>query len=175
MRHDELQAWLTQHCGAIMYFMDYEATIESDESLSQTLDAWFNSDAWRASGHRFIHLGIDGRGGQFALWVAPESTPPYPVVLFGSEGEVVVLCANPQAWAQIIAHAPGVNDFEEPARVVPADDDDDPDEEAAEALERYRRAVNDHFGTYASLDDLTRGLDALNTRFLAWINAHLPA
>lgn len=175
MTLEELQAWLIEHLDDIASFMDYEASLDDEATLAATLDAWFDSEHWRSSDHRFIHLGIDGTGGQFAAWIAPGSAPPYPIVLFGSEGGAGVLCASPSDWAQILAHAPVIDDLGEPASVLPADDDDDLDEEAEEALESYRAAVENHFDAWPSLLELTEDLESLNEQFLEWVNDHRPS
>jgi hypothetical protein len=105
---EALRTWLVEHVHDIAACMDYEPTLDTDEELARTLGHWFGSTRWAASGHRFVHLGIDGTGGQFAAWIRPNAPAPYPVVLFGSEGGRGVLASSPLRWAQILAHAPGI-------------------------------------------------------------------
>ena len=69
MTPEELQEWLDKYFIEISIFMDYEASMDSEESLCSTLEYWFSDDSWKEGGHRFVHLGIDGRGSQFAALV----------------------------------------------------------------------------------------------------------
>jgi hypothetical protein len=71
MTAEELQAWLETHIYDIHAFMDYEPTIDSDDELMTTLGYWFRRDDWREAEYRFVHLGIDGMGSQFAAWIRP--------------------------------------------------------------------------------------------------------
>jgi len=175
----ELQDWLTEHIDRIVAFVDYEPTIESEEELAETFGYWFGSGRWAEAGHRFVHLGIDGTGGQFAVWLRKGAQAPHPVVLFGSEGGRGVLATTPARWAQILAHAPTIDDYEEPASLSaegnwmldPGESDPDEVEEARGLLAEYRAAVEARFGPLPALDELTAGLAELNAEFIAWIEA----
>jgi alkanesulfonate monooxygenase SsuD/methylene tetrahydromethanopterin reductase-like flavin-dependent oxidoreductase (luciferase family) len=171
MEAQDLQRWLEDHVQEIFQFMDYEATIESDEQLAVTLGYWLGDENWREqTDHRFVHLGIDGTGSQVAAWMRPEEDGPPPIVFFGSEGGVGVLTATPLNWALLIAHAPWLNEYPSdggPARAVALDDVDD---DGAEALADYRDAVTERFGELPSFDDLTSDIDDLNEAFEQWVS-----
>lgn len=174
----ELQAWLGTHLRDLVRFVDYEATID-DERLVDTLKSWFGGVRWHQSGHRFAHLGHDGRGGQFAVWVRPGAEAPHPVVLLGSEGGRGVLVGTPLAWAQVLAHGVSVQDFREPATMQAGgawalSDGADAEERdiARQALERYRSAVAAELGPLPSFEALTADLDALNAELGSFVDAH---
>jgi hypothetical protein len=174
----ELTALLEADVAGVMAFMDYEPTIESEEELASTLDAWTGSKKWRQTGHRFEHLGIDGTGGQFAAWHRPGAEGPPPVVLFDSEGGRGVLASSPARWAQVVAHAPAITFAQEPVRAVKREgelgqhrDDPESEEEARAALEAYRAAVEKKLGKLPPLKELTGDLEKLNKEFLAWVQA----
>ncbi len=173
-----LQAWLTAHIGDLMMFLDYEASID-DERLTDTLQSWFGGTRWHESGHRFIHLGQDGSGGQFAVWVRPGASAPHPVVVLGSEGGRGVLVGSPTAWAQVLAHGVSIDDYNEPAvlhagKAWSLSDGVGEDEraEAQEALATYRAAVETELGPLPPFEELTAGLDSVNDEFGAFVDAH---
>lgn len=200
MTPTDLQHWLTTHIDQIVRFLDYEPTIDTDEELADTLDAWLGGADWRGSGHRFVHLGIDGMGGQFAAWVRPEdagdekngeSGEP-PVVLFGSEGGRGVVARSPEAWAQIVAWAPFVDEYggdpgfgaeDGEATPIPLEAESswllkDPmspeeGEAAREALEEYRAALEERFGEMRPLEELAAGREALDAEFRTWVEKNV--
>ena len=182
MTPEELQEWLDNYLIEISMFMDYEPSIKTEESLRLTLEHWFADDAWKEGGHRFVHLGIDGRGSQFALWIRPGSEDEEPpVVYFGSEGGGGVIAASPKDWALAVAHAPGIDEYPSGGGQSVLDPDgnwkiadDDPGfaaerEENLAHLETYRSAVEERFGAIPDLDELTDGLDELRSEFAALV------
>ena len=178
----ELRAWLELHCMDVFAFMDYEPTLSSDDALAGTMDAWFGTDAWRATGHRFVDLGTEGSGSLFAAWIRPGAVEPFPVVLLGSEGGRGVLASSPARWAQLVAHAPLIDDCHEPASAVVRSDEelDEAFQRAAgrdprASLRAYRDACAARFGPLPTRDDLTGGLDALNGELLAWVAAQIAS
>lgn len=195
MTPTDLQGWLSDHIDHISRFMDYEATIDSEEALADTLDAWLGGEGWRGNGHRFVHLGIDGMGGQFAAWVRPDDVEDAgdgsgsgpPVVLFGSKGGRGVLARSPEAWAQIVAWAPfideyggdpsfGAEDGETAPIPLKAEGSwmlEDAEPETREALEAYRAAVEARFGELPPLEELAAGREALDAEFRAWVDANV--
>lgn len=173
-----LQAFLATHIGTLHTFLDYEASID-DDRLDDTLKAWFGGTRWHHSGHRFAHLGIDGRGGEFAVWIRPGAEAPHPVVVLGGEGGRGVLVASPAAWAQVLAHAVHIDDYADPAKMTAngsyalSDDAGECErEDAEEAVAKYRAAVTAELGPIPAFDTLTAGLDALNVEFGAFVDAH---
>lgn len=170
MTAEELQAWVDEHIDDIVCFMDYEPTIETDEDLAGTLRYWFDREDWN-DGQRFVHLGIDGMGSQFAAWVRPGSNET-PIVYFGSEGGRGVLVGSPRDWALALAYAPWIDEYptdDGPAGLTEGEVED----EAQEALESYRGALQARFGAVPSLEQLTSGLEDLNKEFLAWVESRL--
>ncbi len=172
-----LRTFLEEHAHTIFAFMDYEPTLESEQALARTLGFWFRDDGWAATGHRFVHLGIDGTGGQIAAWIRPGAEPPYPIVLFGSEGGRGVLAATPADWVRVIAHAPFIDDYVHPATATTysamLDENEHSPEQVARAqhhLDIYRDAVEDLLGALPPLEQLIDGLDELNREFSAWMN-----
>lgn len=180
----ELLSFFDTHDDALMGFLDFEPVGGGD--VDDTLDAWFDSPAWRDSGHRFTGLGMDGTGGLFLAWHDPEATPdsPVPIVHLGSEGERGVLTASPGAFAQALAHGPGIADGwnELPARLAAGtsmyldEDDVDADElaEAREALATWRLAVEARLGAVPPMDGLVAIPEALQARFFAVTAAWSP-
>ena len=184
MTGEELQRWLEEQGDTIASFMDYDPTIQTEEELEQTLQSWFDSERWDAGGHRFLHLGSDNTGGEFALWLRPdEPLEPPPVVYFGSEGGSGVLVASPQSWALALAYAPGVEELagqDDPAYIDVelgwmADPEEDPEwfEEAQGALQEYRAAAEERFDDIPSFASLTQGIEDLNADFLTWTTQRL--
>lgn len=177
MTNEELQKWLDEQFDEIFRFMEYEPSIDSEEQLATTLGYWFGNDEWKEGGHRFLHLGIDGAGGQFAIWLRPGFQDPHPVVYLGSEGGAGVVASSPENWALSIAHAPGLNEYPTaggPATLEPElnyllDEEGEEGEEAKEALARYRTAAEERFGAIPELSKLTGDLDELNQQFAAWM------
>lgn len=172
----DLRALLEEHAHTIFAFMDYEPTLATDDHLAATLGFWFGSPRWAETGHRFVHLGSDGTGGQIAAWIRPGAQPPHPVVLFGSEGGRGVLAASPADWARIVAHASFIDDYDTPASATPyrayLDEKQYSPEDVARArlhLDAYRAAVEDRFGSIPPLEELIDELEDLNAVFLAWV------
>jgi len=168
MNTAQLRSWLEKHIDDICSFMDYEPTLDSDEELRRTLGYWFDDQEVDLGGHRFVHLGIDGTGSQLAAWFRPGVDGPPPVVIFGSEGGTGVLVATPRDWAFALAHCPFFDTDEEPARLTVEDCEDE------QALGRYQRAVERKLGDLPGMDELTEGLEDLNTEFAAWLEPRLP-
>jgi len=179
MTVQELVAWLEAH-EEIYSFMDYETTIETEKELADTLGYWFGSKRWASDGDRFIHLGIDGTGSQFAMWLRPGHTEG-PVVFLGSEGGTGALASNCENWAKIIAHAPFIDEnADDGERIVSADGNYKLDFEnltseevleSKEALQTYQTAILEHFGTLPELDELTSGLEEIHAEFQAWVES----
>ncbi len=171
-----LRALLEQHTHTIFAFMDYEPTLRSERDLTATLGFWFRSSDLAHTGHRFVSLGSDGTGGQIAAWLRPGVPPPYPVVLFGSEGGLGVLAASPADWARVVAHAPFIDDYVEPARATSyaayLDESQNSPESVARAqwkLDSYRDAVEELLGPVPALEELIEGLEELNAEFRVWV------
>lgn len=178
MTAEDLQAWLEDQIDLIVAFMDYEPTIDSDDELAMTLGFWFDNENWNERGDHFIHLGIDGRGSQFAAWARPGDDGPPPIVYFGSEGGMGVLVREPLDWAMALAHAPGIDEHpaDGAARLDPdanwmldAEEDEDLVEEARSALARYQQLVQERLGSLSDLETVTADLDDLNAEFTAWV------
>jgi hypothetical protein len=188
MDTEALRGLLAEQVDSIFAFMDYEVVCD-DADLASTLDAWLGSARWKESGHRFVHLGIDGSGGQFAAWIRPGAEEPHPVVFFGSEGGRGVLAASPGAWAKMLASWITVNEYDysgpdeddsphdRPSTVSARGvyDHDDPDDiaRAKAALAGYRTAVEAKLGATPSLERLQEGASELNPEFLAWVEQHV--
>ena len=168
----DLREWLEGHIGDIFTFMDYEATLQGDDEFRDELhEYWFAGDGPEDRGYRFVHLGHDGSGGQFAAWIKPGS-PQIPVVFFGSEGGVGVMVSSLERWPAVLTHAPWISEeHDEPSSVtdVVSSALEDGDEEALEALERYRVAYTERFGPAPALSELLTGLGELNDEFRGWI------
>ncbi len=79
MTPEALGKWLSDNVDSIYSFMDYEPTLETEAELAETLGQWLGNKRWAKGGDRFVHLGIDGAGSQFAAWIRPNSTQ-IPVV-----------------------------------------------------------------------------------------------
>lgn len=174
----ELQDWVQEHVDSIATFMDYEATVDDEEEFYDTLRYWFDNESWN-DGQTFVHLGIDGTGSQFAVWIRPDAEPPHPVVFFGSEGSAGVLAASPEDFAMALAHGPGIDEYgSDYASFVEENymlTDDEPEfiEEAEAALAEYREAVVDRLKSYGALDEITSGLEGLNEEFDEWVQSRL--
>lgn len=178
MSPKELAQWLSQNADRIDAFMDYEIVIESEEELAATLEFWFEHSRWVATNHRFIPLGVDGTGSQFAAWIRPGNTQ-IPVVFFGSEGGAGVVAASCDLWAQTIAFAPAIDEYPEPgdARLSVEmnwkfDNDLVGDELADHAYamqSAYRVEVEERFGKLTSLEELMSGLEDIEAEFEQWL------
>ena len=171
MTPSDLQKFLDEHCDVITSFMDYEPFCESEEELATTLGYWFDKPDWNDGSQRFVHLGIDGTGSQFAAWVRPDAKET-PVVFFGSEGGRGVLTRSLEAWVKVLAFAPGIDEYPDDDAPACLDlemnwmkEEEDVDDEIA----AYREVVESKFGNVEPFDDLTAGLDDLNKAFKAWI------
>ena len=55
--------------------MSYEPPVEQGVQLDDWLDTYFGSRSWRATGHRFVHLGDDCEG-KLAGWFRPSLMCP---------------------------------------------------------------------------------------------------
>ncbi len=182
MTTDELRSWLKEHCDTIVMFMDYEPYLESEEELAETLGYWFDGSDWKTDGQRFVQLGADGTGSQFAAWIR-DGVAEIPVVIFGSEGGRGVVAKSCEDWAKIIAHAPSVDEYgdDDLAEIdvgfnfLLDEDENDPDElqEAKDALADYKQAVEARFGSLPAFEDLTTGLKPMSEEFGAWIDSVL--
>ncbi len=178
MTPEELGKWLSENLDEIYTFMDYEATIDSEKELAVTLGHWLGSDFWATTKHRFIHLGIDGAGSQFAAWIRPGETQ-IPVVFFGSEGGAGALATSCKNWAKTIAYAPAIEEYTEPGhrRLDPGqnwkiDGDEvgqDQADEAKAAQATYRAAVEKRLGKMPSLHQLMTDLDKVDAEFVQWV------
>ena len=181
MNVEQLRAWLEEHCNLIFSMMDYEPTLEDEDELADTLNYWFDTPAWRDTGHRFIHLGIDGTGSQLAAWVRPGHEPDEatPVVVFGSEGDRTVLAANPLDWAFMVAHAPafwepfdemdGLREDEEDEYYEDVGDEERP----SRHLARYREVVENTHGEVPSFEELRGRASVFQEAFATWMDGVL--
>lgn len=172
MALDEVQAFLELHADDLISFIDLEVAPHDEEELAHTLDAWFDDPSWRASGHRFVLLAMDGTGGLFCAWTDPDAPGRLPVVHLGSEGERGVLTPSPEAFVMALTRAPApLEDDAGDARLV-ADQgwqidagDVEGQAEGKRALERYARAVTQRFGPVVELAAATRVPAEVQRRF----------
>lgn len=67
----------------------------------ETLKGWFPEDP--ETYEQFIPFGRGACGDVYAVWVfGPASSEESPVVMFGSEGELPVLAANPKEFCRLL-------------------------------------------------------------------------
>ena len=178
MKIDDLKNWLTKHEDAIHTFMDYELSFNSEERLASTLGSWFGTEA--KTEIPFSHLGIDGRGSQFAAWKRDDGSTP--IVYFGSEGGAGVVANSPTDWALAIALGLDIEEYpnfetdapscliNEPAWKISDYDDefDDPDYNPNLMLEAYKTACIEKFGALKTYDEIVLNLGDINDAFTVW-------
>lgn len=181
MTLDELVAWLDTHVDDLMTFMDYEVTRRPEDVLLDNMKTYWLAagDDFNAAGHRFIHLGHDGTGGDVVAWLRCGTGAPV-IGFFGSEGGVGVFTTTPLRWAQVLAYGPGFDEYpgaemdgpavlERENWMLDADEVDAEDfADATAAQARYRAAVEDRFGPLPPFEDLVSGVEALGAELQAW-------
>lgn len=176
MNGEELQKWLAEHADEISAFTEYEAIPGTEET------SWFRDPRWNEPGYRFLSLGQDGTGGEFALWFRVQESSASGVVFFGSEGGSGVLAPSARAFAQALAYAPVIvecarGDLEAPSRLGREDNwyfsGEEPARTAAaeRALTNYRTAVEERFGRLPPFEELTAVSRDLQDEFRAWTRA----
>lgn len=181
MNVEQLRHWLLQRADEIYRFTDLEIVFEPEQSLLTNLGTyWFRDAAWNEPGYRFTSLGQDGSGGMLAVWLAPQRPEREPVVFFGSEGGSGVLADSPLRFAQALAYAPLLLEYESgdcgaPSRLAREDnlqgEDREAGLEAGEALSRYRRAIEEQFGPLPPFERLVTVSGSLQSEFREWVTA----
>lgn len=184
MSSREILDWLKTYSDEIFNVMDYRPSAESDEDLTDFLNAWFDSSQWQESGHQFKHLGDDPTGSQLALWIRPgEETAQVPVVFFGSEGDRGVITRNLTSWAQLVAHAPEIDtDHNGTIHCAPGFDNFLKDaaelgqntEHMQDSYDKLRSATIEKFGPLPEFAELRANLNELNAEFVVWVEKQLP-
>jgi hypothetical protein len=167
MDEKQLVAWLWQHEDLVPRLMEFEVTRPTEDGFTAALrqgnrpgdPGW---DEWNRPRYRFVHLGQDGSGGLFGVWLRPDADPPHPVIFFGSEGGHGVLASSPERWAQLVAYAPTVEEYPTPSSSKPGTA---PDADLA----AYRSAVEARLGPLPPFTALVNDLDPLNDVFTRWI------
>jgi hypothetical protein len=182
MHPEELQAWLAEHAAQVFEFTDYEIAFSAEDVLGENLERyWFRDPLWNQPGYRFVSLGQDGTGGEVALWLRPHQDKA-PVVFFGSEGGSGVLTASPLAFAQALAYAPLLQEYEKGDLDAPSrlslehnwrlsGDDHEQTEAAKDALARYRLATEMRLGQLPPFESLISIPPTMQAEFRDWVTS----
>jgi len=185
MNAQQLRHWLLQQAGDIQRFTDYQIVFESHHELMATLGtSWFSDVAWNEPRYSFVSLGQDGSGGMIAVWLASQRPDSEPIVFFGSEGGAGVIAESPLRFAQALAYAPllleyEAGDLDAPSRLSCEDnwylqDEDRANAaEARDALSRYRRSVEERLGPLPAFESLVAVPGSLQSEFREWVTAVL--
>ena len=181
MNAQQLRHWLLQRAEEIRRFTDYEIGFDPDQVLLTNLGtSWFGDSGWNEPGYRFTSLGQDGSGGMIAVWLAPQRPDTEPIVFFGSEGGAGVIAESPMRFAQALAYAPVLLEYEKgdldaPSRLSREDnwflqrEDHKKVFEAREALSRYRRSTEEQLGPLPAFETLVTVAGALQSEFREWV------
>lgn len=181
MTPEELQSWLTSHEEPINSFMDYEIYFEAPSELVETIGMWTQNEKWNEDGTKFVHLGADGTGSMFLVWLKPgESTGP--IAFLGSEGSYGILTKSPEDFAHAIAYGPEVDeDWDDGNSTLSesnwnlTEGDQEDIDEAKEKLENYKNAAIKKFGALKSFNSISEeGLESHRAEFSKWLESKLP-
>lgn len=159
---------MNRHGDLLSTFLDLEAH-PTTTPVDADLSSWCGFDPpWRET-DRFIVIGADASGSQFAVW---STQPTLPIVYFGSEGGYGVLAPDPLSWIRALTYAPLVEEYPstEPSSSrlsLPQEGPTPLDDGAstAQAAARYKAAVELDFGPMPPFSDLVTVTIEIRTAF----------
>jgi hypothetical protein len=170
---NELRMIIQEYSHLLNMFSDCEPTEETEDELADRLDIILNGPGWRKHNMRFIPVADDGTGGQFAVWVKPDSNP---VVFFGSEGEYGMVAASPIAFIEWLSHCPGYESDENDAITWTSHGgfiehiDEEPDKgQALRAQSEMQASIELGGGGIKSLEEIINEVSDLQDEFFSWI------